>query len=233
MCGRLPIPVQYLANMLTDGRRRPNGMRLNGNSGPCGSNMRDAHRWTACAKRKHRRPRRHVGPDDPRNVQDHGLIADYEDRRDPTAHRRAERGGRRESRAAAASPTATGCSTREDGQRPACSAARRSRSPCRWSRSDDGRSYTQGAVAGLSYPSRELQDTMPEIGALLGADPRIAPTRGRRCKALTQKSGSGRPVSTFRRATSCFSTVLAHAVAEPVRTCPLAKAGDRAARWSA
>jgi nitrate reductase delta subunit len=27
----------------------------------------------------------------------------------------------------------------------------------------------------LSYPSRELQDAMPEIGTVLGADPRIAP----------------------------------------------------------
>ena len=30
----------------------------------------------------------------------------------------------------------------------------------------------------LSYPSQELQDAMPEIGAILGADPRIAAVAG-------------------------------------------------------
>jgi len=43
----------------------------------------------------------------------------------------------------------------------------------------------------LSYPSRELQDTMPEIGALLGADPRIAPDTRAALQALTQSLGQG------------------------------------------
>ena len=76
--------------------------------------------------------------------------------------------------------------------RPACSAARRSRSPCRWSRSDDGRSYTQGAVACPELSLAEVfRDTMPEIGALLGADSRIAPDTRAALQALTQSLGQG------------------------------------------
>ncbi len=43
----------------------------------------------------------------------------------------------------------------------------------------------------LSYPSRELQDAMTEIGALLGADPRIAPNTRAALRALTYGLGQG------------------------------------------
>jgi nitrate reductase delta subunit len=43
----------------------------------------------------------------------------------------------------------------------------------------------------LSYPSRELQDAMPEIGAVLGADPRIAPDTRAALQALTDRLGQG------------------------------------------
>jgi nitrate reductase molybdenum cofactor assembly chaperone NarJ/NarW len=43
----------------------------------------------------------------------------------------------------------------------------------------------------LSYPSAELQDAMPEIGAVLGADPRIAPDTRVALRALTESLGQG------------------------------------------
>ncbi|PKP75889.1 MAG: nitrate reductase molybdenum cofactor assembly chaperone [Alphaproteobacteria bacterium HGW-Alphaproteobacteria-6] len=43
----------------------------------------------------------------------------------------------------------------------------------------------------LSYPSRELQDAMPEIGAVLGTDPRIAPDTRAALQALTDGLGQG------------------------------------------
>jgi nitrate reductase delta subunit len=41
----------------------------------------------------------------------------------------------------------------------------------------------------LSYPSAELQDAMPGIGAVLGADPRIAPDTRAALRALTESLG--------------------------------------------
>lgn len=43
----------------------------------------------------------------------------------------------------------------------------------------------------LSYPSAELQDAMPEIGAVLGADPRIAPDTQAALQALTEELAQG------------------------------------------
>jgi len=43
----------------------------------------------------------------------------------------------------------------------------------------------------LSYPSAELQDAMPEIGAVLGADPRIAPDTRAALQALADELGQG------------------------------------------
>ncbi len=43
----------------------------------------------------------------------------------------------------------------------------------------------------LSYPSRDLQDAMPAIGAILAADPRIAPDTREALKALTDALGQG------------------------------------------
>jgi nitrate reductase delta subunit len=43
----------------------------------------------------------------------------------------------------------------------------------------------------LSYPSRELQDAMPEIGAVLGADPRIAAETRAALRALTDGFATG------------------------------------------
>jgi nitrate reductase delta subunit len=43
----------------------------------------------------------------------------------------------------------------------------------------------------LSYPSRELQEAMPEIGAVLGADPRIAPDTRTSLQRLTEGLGQG------------------------------------------
>ncbi len=43
----------------------------------------------------------------------------------------------------------------------------------------------------LSYPSPELQEAMPEIGAVLGADPRIAPDTRAALRALTERLGQG------------------------------------------
>jgi nitrate reductase delta subunit len=41
----------------------------------------------------------------------------------------------------------------------------------------------------LSYPSAELQDAMPGIGAVLGADPRIAPDTRAALRVLTESLG--------------------------------------------
>ena len=43
----------------------------------------------------------------------------------------------------------------------------------------------------LSYPSVELQEAMPEIGAILGADPRIAPDTRAALQALADGLGQG------------------------------------------
>lgn len=43
----------------------------------------------------------------------------------------------------------------------------------------------------LGYPSRELQDAMPEIGAILGADPRIARDTRAALTALTEALAQG------------------------------------------
>lgn len=43
----------------------------------------------------------------------------------------------------------------------------------------------------LSYPSVELQDAMPEIGAVLATDPRIAPDTRAALQALTDRLGRG------------------------------------------
>jgi len=43
----------------------------------------------------------------------------------------------------------------------------------------------------LSYPSAELQDAMPEIGAVLGTDPRIAPDTRAALQVLTDDLGHG------------------------------------------
>jgi len=43
----------------------------------------------------------------------------------------------------------------------------------------------------LSYPNVELQETMPEIGAILGADPRIAPDTRAALQALADGLGQG------------------------------------------
>jgi nitrate reductase molybdenum cofactor assembly chaperone NarJ/NarW len=43
----------------------------------------------------------------------------------------------------------------------------------------------------LSYPSVELQDAMPEIGAILGADPRISPDTRVALQALADGLGQG------------------------------------------
>lgn len=43
----------------------------------------------------------------------------------------------------------------------------------------------------LSYPSAELQEAMPEIGAILGADPRIAPDTRAALKVLAEGLGQG------------------------------------------
>lgn len=43
----------------------------------------------------------------------------------------------------------------------------------------------------LSYPSAELQDAMPEIGAVLAADPRIAPDTRAALQTLTESLGQG------------------------------------------
>ncbi len=43
----------------------------------------------------------------------------------------------------------------------------------------------------LSYPTPELQDAMPEIGVVLGADPRIAPDTRAALRALTEILGQG------------------------------------------
>lgn len=43
----------------------------------------------------------------------------------------------------------------------------------------------------LSYPSAELQDAMSEIGAVLGADPRIAPDTQAALQALTEELAQG------------------------------------------
>jgi nitrate reductase delta subunit len=43
----------------------------------------------------------------------------------------------------------------------------------------------------LSYPSAELQDAMPEIGAVLAADPRIAPDTRAALHTLTESLGQG------------------------------------------
>jgi len=43
----------------------------------------------------------------------------------------------------------------------------------------------------LSYPTAELQEAMPEIGAVLGADPRIAPDTRAALQALTESLGQG------------------------------------------
>ena len=43
----------------------------------------------------------------------------------------------------------------------------------------------------LSYPSQDLQEAMPEIGAVLGADPRIAPGTRAALQALADRLGQG------------------------------------------
>jgi nitrate reductase molybdenum cofactor assembly chaperone NarJ/NarW len=43
----------------------------------------------------------------------------------------------------------------------------------------------------LSYPTGELQDAMPEIGAVFGADPRIAPDTTAALRRLTERLGRG------------------------------------------
>lgn len=45
----------------------------------------------------------------------------------------------------------------------------------------------------LSYPSAELQDAMPEIGAILAADPRIAPDTRAALRRLADGIGQGDP----------------------------------------
>jgi nitrate reductase delta subunit len=43
----------------------------------------------------------------------------------------------------------------------------------------------------LSYPSAELQDAMPEIGDVLGTDPRIAPDTRAALQRLAEGLGQG------------------------------------------
>ena len=83
----------------------------------------------------------------------------------------------------------------------------------------------------LSYPTAELQAAMPEIGAVVSADPRLSPDL--RDALARFWRGWGRATSTTcRKTTSCCSTARA-----PCRsTCSsmsTAKAGTAAAPWSA
>jgi hypothetical protein len=66
----------------------------------------------------------------------------------------------------------------------------------------------------LSYPTAELQEAMPEIGAILAADPRLTPATRAALQRLTSNLGQG----------DLFDVQESYVI-EPLRTCPRRKPG--------
>ena len=84
----------------------------------------------------------------------------------------------------------------------------------------------------LSYPSVELQQAMPEIGAVLGGDPRIAPETRKALRKLADDIGQGDLFDVQESYVMLFDRSRTLSL-KPSSNMSTAKAGIGAARWSA